>query len=281
MATSEKLIIVANNTEKVFNAGYNKALKENPPGTSEEELQQKYNEGYTIGWQDGASSGSNLWYENGYGDGKREGVEEGKQAEYDAFWDNYQRNGNRTIYTYAFAGGGWNNETFKPKYPMMPTDAMQMFDTCSLTDFDFVERGIDIDFSKATTMTYIFKNCRGIKRMGTIDCSSCKDLNRLFYGCAMETVDNLIVHENLTYSNTFDYASIINITISGTIGKNGFKLTCSTLSKASIESIINALSTTTEGLTITLSAEAVENAFTDTEWTALENTKTNWNISLV
>lgn len=42
----------------------------------------------------------------------------GKQEEYDAFWDNYQQNGNRTVYEYAFAREGWNNEIFKPKYDL-------------------------------------------------------------------------------------------------------------------------------------------------------------------
>lgn len=43
----------------------------------------------------------------------------GKQEEYDAFWDNYQSSGNRTSYGYAFAGEGWNNTTFKPKYDIV------------------------------------------------------------------------------------------------------------------------------------------------------------------
>lgn len=42
----------------------------------------------------------------------------GKKEEYDTFWDNYQQNGNRTNYIYAFAYGGWNAETFKPKYDL-------------------------------------------------------------------------------------------------------------------------------------------------------------------
>ena len=43
----------------------------------------------------------------------------GKQEEYDTFWDNYQSNGNRTVYEFAFAREGWTEENFKPKYDIM------------------------------------------------------------------------------------------------------------------------------------------------------------------
>ena len=43
----------------------------------------------------------------------------GKQAEYDRFWDEYQKNGTRTNYYYAFAGSGWNTKTYAPKYPII------------------------------------------------------------------------------------------------------------------------------------------------------------------
>lgn len=46
------------------------------------------------------------------------GKKEGKQEEYDRFWDVFQENGQRGNYFYAFAGGGWTPETFKPKYPI-------------------------------------------------------------------------------------------------------------------------------------------------------------------
>ncbi|MBE6739702.1 MAG: hypothetical protein E7565_05230, partial [Ruminococcaceae bacterium] len=41
--------------------------------------------------------------------GKSQG---GGDSYYDTFWDNYQQNGNRTNYENAFAGYGWNAETF-------------------------------------------------------------------------------------------------------------------------------------------------------------------------
>jgi hypothetical protein len=66
------------------------------------------------------------------------------------------------------------------------------------------------------------------------------------------------------------------------IGQKNFNVHWSPkLSKASIESIINALSSTTSGLTVTISKTAKEAAFTSAEWSALIATKSNWTISLV
>ncbi len=65
---------------------------------------------------------------------------------------------------------------------------------------------------------------------------------------------------------------------------------CYNLSKASLTSAVNGLSSTAEGLTVSFSTTAVNKAFetsegandgsTSAEWTALANTKTNWTIAL-
>ena len=72
-----------------------------------------------------------------------------------------------------------------------------------------------------------------------------------------------------------------NITFSGTIGKDIDFQKSTKLTKASIESIINALSSTASGVTVTFSQIAVNNAFSTDEWNALIATKPNWTISLV
>ena len=43
----------------------------------------------------------------------------GKQTEYDRFWDSYQNYGKSTSYINSFAGTNWNDEVFKPKYPIV------------------------------------------------------------------------------------------------------------------------------------------------------------------
>lgn len=63
----EKLLEVAENVPKVYEAGYNKCLEENPPGATEEELQAKY-------WE-GVADGQALGFGEGYSKGEEEGLE--------------------------------------------------------------------------------------------------------------------------------------------------------------------------------------------------------------
>lgn len=57
-------------------------------------------------------------YERGYSDGGGAGYEQGRHEVYDAFWDAFQRNGNRRNYGYAFFDG-WTNANFAPKYDII------------------------------------------------------------------------------------------------------------------------------------------------------------------
>lgn len=56
----------------------------------------------------------------------QQGVTDGKQAEYDRFWDAYQNSGKRTTWHYAFAGEGWTDELYNPKYPIRATGGYSM-----------------------------------------------------------------------------------------------------------------------------------------------------------
>jgi hypothetical protein len=49
-------------------------------------------------------------------------VEAGKQEAYDKFWDMFQENGNMGNCTALFAGVGWTDETYNPKYPIVATN---------------------------------------------------------------------------------------------------------------------------------------------------------------
>ena len=198
----------------------------------------------------------------GYG----EGFEAGKQAEYDAFWDGYQDGGNRRNYLYAFSYSGWNNTTFKPKYPIIATgSAAYMFDGCFLgnqaqADYDFVAEGINLDLSGAATITYIFRNCKGIKRVGVLDTTSCNDLNRPFFSSNIETIDTLKVKESTVYDNTFAQALKLKyITIDGVIGNSISFSDCSLLEVSSMDSIYEHLKDYTSAsgtYTLTLHASA-------------------------
>ena len=221
----------------------------------------------------------------------------GKQAEYDRFWDAYLKSNN---YTSKFAGNGWTKETFKPNRDIRPTNATQMFARGSLLGEDLVSLceplGIVVDFSDCTVFSEVFY-FTGLSRVGVVDTRKATTLPYIFaYSLDnLKTIDLLILKDD--GSQTFTNNSFIkgtgltSITIQGTIGQNGFNVQWSTkLSHDSVVSIINALSNTTTGLTVTFSLAAVNKAFetsegandgsTSAEWQALIGTKPNWTIAL-
>jgi hypothetical protein len=220
-----------------------------------------------------------------------EGYEAGQKAEYDAFWDLHQENGTRKNYDCLFAS--WNHNTFYPKYDIKPTSAYMMFRTYNAVNFsnfeaDIVKRlnecSVALDTSECTNFQYMCMNSF-ITHIGVIDTRSASTLYQPFSCNRLHTIDKLILQDNgsQTFTSVFHGAAALeNIVIEGVIGQNGFDVRSSTkLSKASIESIMAALSTTTSGLTVTLSKTAVNNAFTTEEWAALVSQHTNWTISLI
>ena len=119
--------------------------------------------------------------------------------------------------------------------------------------------------------------------LGVIDTTSTTTIVDTFsYAYNLRTIDLLKLKSNgsQTIGGFTSCNSLKNITIEGTIGENAnFK--DSPLSKESIENIIECLSATATGKTLTLKKTAKEAAFTAEEWATLTATKTNWTISLV
>lgn len=221
----------------------------------------KWESGNMSGYDEGYHTGYSGGYNEGYNEGEAGGIEKGKQAEYDAFWDTYQRNGNGFSYYYTFCGPGWKDSIYNPKYPIRVLyNANYMYFNSAITNTK-----VSIDICELTgNNTYMFGNSK------------------------IETIPLLIVNENTAYSSTmFESCSALeNLTVSGVIASKGFNLKWSTLlTRDSIVSVIDALSTTTSGLTVTFSATAVNNAFDGgsegSEWLNLIATKPNWTISLV
>lgn len=227
--------------------------------------------------------------------------EAGKKAEHDAFWDIFQSNGNLTSYSYAFAYGKWNDDTFRPKYDIKPTSAVYMFaynNTDStgtnsqycISDLKacLEKAGVTLDTSNATYMNQMFYMGNGYTHIPAISFESCTALNATFYGCRqLQTIDKLIFKAdgaNTVTTNSWDSPfgqciSLKNIVIEGTIGDN-IDFSVSPLTKASITSVINALSPTSTKKSATFKKSAKEKAFTDDEWADLIKTKPNWNILL-
>ena len=179
----------------------------------------------------------------------------GKKSEYDTFWDSYQENGNKISYRLAFFGSGWNDTTFRPKYPMKMYKGQQQMQ--AFYYFRGTHIDVDIDF-RAVGNAQVFQSASLLK-----------------------TISKLIVTDEVTYTNWFAGCTALeDITIEGTIGNDISFSDCALLTKGSIESIIDALSGTVTGKTLTVNAAAKQVAFTDSEWAELIGTKPNWTISL-
>ena len=216
------------------------------------------------------------------------GGDTGFKGFYDAFWDAFQNYGNRTTYNVAFFQ--WGDDAFYPKYNIAPKgNVNSMFAQSKITNIKqrLIDCGVTLDFSQATNVTELFSLSQ-TTHLPVLDVRGGTNLWNLFYNSKIVDVEKLILKSDGSQlvSDAFKLCyDLVNIVIEGTIGQDGLNLQWATkLSKASIYSIVNHLSTSTSGLSVTLSKTAVESAFgstTSVEWTSLISTRSNWTISLV
>ena len=223
----------------------------------------------------------------------------GMQTEYDRFWDAYQNYGNRTNYYVAFYSGErgmWNNDNFKPKYPIKPTNANNMLaNTAIVGDLTLLA---DIDFSDATNVPSALAYNPYITRIGVCDLRKTQENGTsLFAYCErLVTVDKVIFKDDGTQhaiASGFAATQCYNLKNIAFEGKANFDVNFkdSPLSKASITSVINTLYEGSTGKTLTLKLSAVNTAFetssgagdgsTSAEFAALVATKTNWTITMI
>ena len=186
----------------------------------------------------------------------------------------------------CFGGRGWTDEIFTPLFGLTPKgDAPYLFNSAYITDIAkcFEDYGTVFDTSLVTSTTSMFAFSI-VKRIPFLDFSSVSTSNYTFDGATrLEIIEGIKFSERASFSNTFRSCTALKrMIVSGVIAQNGFNVKDSTLlDKESITSIINTLSSTTSGLTVTLSQTAVNNAFTTEEWDALIATKSNWTITLL
>ena len=243
-------------------------------------------EGHETGYNKGHSKGVAEGYNNGLQDGKQQGLEEGffagQKSEYDRFWDDYQQNGELGDYSDLFSGSGWTAATLNPKYDMKPTRAENMFRYTLNLNIDLVEYfkklGRTLDFSKSSNLGNTFAYST-ITHLGVIDSSNVTTLVQTFFNTSkLETIDKLILKNNGSQGFTRTFTSckaLVNITIEGVIGKDISFSDAKLLSKASITSIMTAVSTTAT-LTVTFSKVAVDNAFETSPGASDGSTSPRW-----
>lgn len=210
----------------------------------------------------------------------------GRQAECAAFWDDFQAQGSRTDYYRAFHGKYWTESNFKPVYDITVVgDAHDLFANARIKDLAQLlrEQGVTLDLSRATKMRYAFSGAsiRRVPRVSTIAADDVKHLFITSYN--LQVIEGLVLRDDGSqiFTQPVDGCTgLTTIAIEGVIGADIDFHWSTKLSRASIESIIAALSDAKTGQTLTLSEKAVNSAFTDDEWVALVAAKPNWTIAL-
>ena len=182
----------------------------------------------------------------------------GKQAEYDRFWDIYQSNGSRSVYTGAFSGQGWTNDTFKPKYNInVSGGASYMFYYNRVQNIkqSLQNAGVTLSLSSANNISYLFSNS-STSELPQLDLSNASNVNNIFYSCSqLETIDKIITSSTTPWSsNCFrGCAALKNVVFEGVISKTGLSFQDST--ELTIDSLVSIL-------------EALEDKSADTSGTA-------------
>ena len=211
----------------------------------------------------------------------------GKKAEYDAFWDEAFKNGESWIY--RFAGYCWTDKTFKPTQDLIATgNSNSIFNNSLITDLTAIlnKCGVILDVSQAISVSGLFTYSR-VTRVPFLDCRNCTTINNSFYSATeVIEIEGIAINENCNVNSAFgNCKKLEKLIMSGTIGQKGFDVHWSTkLSADSLKSIINALSTTTTGLTITLPTTAQSNyeaVYGSGSWATLVATRSNWTIAYV
>ena len=233
----------------------------------------------------------------------------GNEYQNNKIWKAITDEGTRTNYSGAFRYKQWYKNNFLPTYDITPTNASMMFRSVDpgvdelQIDMEELEKkqGIRFDFSNCTDLSYAFAG--GLfKTLNVIDVSSCTGASSghyMFYaaysGRKLNRINRLIFGENTKpHSTWFGYCyDLIHIGFEGILAQNWADVSaCKYLDKESITKLIGILSSSTSGLTITLSKKAVNTAFgididdeatypEGSEYYNLRNTKSNWTFNYV
>ena len=229
-------------------------------------------------------------------------------------WASITQNNKREVYDRGFSQWSIREETFRPPHTLRVGGvSSQMFYNAVLHESlpEYESRPIDaqkyedetgrpmFDTSLATRLDY-FNNPGVFSTLGVIDVTRCTTSVSLTQFCSTNTfvdylrsIKKLLVSADTYFDTTmFRYCSgLTHCVFEGTIGKGGLNLSfCTSLDYESIMSIFRSLSSTTSGLTVTLSRTAVNKAFetspgandgtTSQDWNDFVASRSNWTISL-
>ena len=230
MKISEKLVQIAENEKKVYDAGYTEGINK-----------------------------------GGYADG----YEEGKKAESEAFWNGFTDNGNRTNYYKAFSywGAEYIRPNRKIIPTTVDSGYTTFFHNPKLKKvesayFDFSQKPRGTNSSN--TYFYTFYNCPELEEVEDIGIQADFNFEYSFAQCfKLHTIAKLRSDEDTKFNMTFTQCQALkNISFDGVIGQTINFAYCKELSAESIKDIFAHLSDTASEKTLYLSDTAINNA----EW---------------
>ena len=235
---------------------------------------------------------------DGIADAIPEVYEQGKQAQYDEFWDAVQTRGKARDYSFRFAGYGWNDDTFKPKYDLIMTRASNTFAFCKIKDLRGIleKQGVVLDTSGCSNFSSMFESA-SITRIPTLDLRLQDRGYSIFFDCqSLTSIQKLIFKDDgstpIKY-NMFQNCDVLReIEIEGVIGNNINLQWAHWLYKSSIINIVEHLSDTATGKIITFSRYAINGAFginvndettfpEGSEYYNLRHSKDNWTFNFM
>lgn len=172
------------------------------------------------------------------------------EAGYKGFLNDYQNNGNRTYYEYAFAGRGWNDTRYNPKYPITAT---------SYANYMFTD-----NYNITSTKVPII-------------IGSSQSIGVFYYCIKLKTIPNIKVTDKVVFTSWFTSCSALEeiyFTEDSVIGNSINLSACTKLILDCLKSIIKALkdfSGTDKEFTCKLTLSAESKAILEAEGAAAPN----------
>lgn len=157
MSIAEKLQAVAENQQRVYDAGFSAGQ------ASGGDTDAAYNEGYTAG----------------------------QQAEWDAFWEVFQQGGAEMTYQHAFSSGKFTDENYNPKYPLRfasntSVGGQYVFYSSTITDTK-----VEIVTGLNRSTTSCFQYCRQLHTIRKLTVNSGNTFANTFDNCT--ALKNIVI----------------------------------------------------------------------------------------
>ncbi|MBR2406438.1 MAG: hypothetical protein IKB04_09240 [Clostridia bacterium] len=265
MSLRDDLINISNNVSAVLD-GCNGVLRR--PVATLTEVPPCIEETRDASYHEGEQAGHSIGYDLGYGNAQ------------DAWWDIITNHGQPTSYSNLFRLSRlWNDETFTPTYPLVPTSMyMTFYGNRSLSRLP-----VEFDGSQCTDWNYAFCSS-GFTELPVVDMRGAPSTTKqqsVFYGMPYLTrIEKVYLHGGNVGDSFQNIPNLVEIRLEGELVSSVDVSQSTLLSRESIASLVAALSDTVADKTLTLSYAAVEAAFAPEEWGAQVATKPNWTFTL-